>query len=919
VQTTSPARRATPLTAAGAALLALVLVLAFAVPVARTAAAQTETGRLSLFKRIENLDTGSSEGRRELWTMHARNLDTGELIQGDGLNGVQSLEVPAGTYRIWETGGVAGYRFQNWNCGGDDILDPTPDVVVPPGGTLTCTVDNEAIAPTLTLVKEVVGGTAAPEDWTLRAQGPQSIAGPSGSDAVTDQELRIGQYTLSEEGGPDGYRNDGWRCRGADLDGDVVTLALGQSVTCTVTNVAPLVPTAATLTLVKQVVGGPAAPADWTLTAAGPQTVTGTTGTPAVQAVETDPGTYALSEDGPPGYDGAWSCTGAAAGDGSDGAVVVAEGEDVVCTATNTWAGATLTLVKELTPGSLARPVDWTLSATGPQATVSGRHGSAAVTDAFVPAGDYVLAEEGWTGFEASGWTCTGGDVDGDVVTVGEGADVTCTIVNTALPSSLTLVKVVDGGPAAPEDWTLSATGPQADGAPGTISGPSGSAAVTHVDVGEGLHALAESGGPDGYEPSGWTCEGGVLLGTSVLVGADDHVLCTVTNTYVEATLTLEKQVEGGSADPAAWTLSATDEQGEQVLDGASGSDAVTAVPVPTGSYDLAESGGYGGYAPDGWTCDGGDLDGATVTLGAGDEVTCVVTNRAVLPHLTLVKELDDRGYTGDAVPTDWTLSAVGAGTALSGVTGSADVSHVTVEPGRYVLGESGGEDGWTALGWSCDTARVVRVAGETAAVSAVVVEPGDDVTCTVTNHWLAGTLTLHKQVVDDVVPNDDWELTATGPTPLSGFDGSPDVTRVPVAEGDYGLAESGSGWEWEQEEWVCDGGALLDESTVHVDDGQDVECTVVNLVLDPPTPTDPPTDPTDPPTDPTAPPTGPTGPPTDGTSGPPGGATDGSTDGSAGPGGMATTGGDVALLLGLAALALVTGVVALVVRRSRA
>jgi len=46
-----------------------------------------------------------------------------------------------------------------------------------------------------------------------------------------------------------------------------------------------------------------------------------------------------------------------------------------------------------------------------------------------------------------------------------------------------------------------------------------------------------------------------------------------------------------------------------------------------------------------------------------------------VLPHLTLVKELDDRGYTGDAVPTDWTLSAVGAGTALSGVTGSADVS----------------------------------------------------------------------------------------------------------------------------------------------------------------------------------------------------------------------------------------------------
>ncbi|QJW35303.1 hypothetical protein [Cellulosimicrobium protaetiae] len=905
-------RSAAALAAVVALVLALGTLLALAAVGALPASAQVETGRLSLFKRIENLDTGSSEGRRELWTMHARNVETGAVIEGDGLNGVQSLEVPAGTYRIWETGGVAGFRFQNWNCGGEDILDPTPDVVVPPGGTLTCTVDNEAISPTLTLVKAVVGGTASPEDWTLRAQGPSSIAGPSGSDAVTDQAVRIGQYTLSEEGGPAGYRDDGWVCEGAEVVGSTVTIDLADSVTCVVTNVAPVVPTVPTLTLVKEVVGGPAVAGDWTLTAEnGTTTVTGTTGDAAVTAAEVSPGRYTLSEDGPAGYDGAWSCTGATSGDGSDGAVTVAEGDDVVCTATNTWAGATLTLTKELEGELFAQPSHWTLSATGEPTpgdvvTVSGPSGSPAVTDAFVPAGDYTLSEDGWSGFEAGPWECTGATVEGDVVSIGEGAVVGCTITNTALPSLLTLVKVVDGGPAAPEDWTLSATGPQADGGTGTISGPSGSVAVTQVDVGEGVHTLAESGGPPGYESEGWACEGALVQdGPSVVIGADEDVVCTVTNTYVESTLTLVKVVAGGSADPAAWTLSATDAAGETVAEGAAGGAEVTDVPLPPGAYDLAESGGYGGYVSEGWTCGPAPVEGSTVTLGPGDDVTCVVTNRAELPHLTLVKELDDRGYTGDVVATDWTLTATGEGREIAGVTGSADVSHVGVGPGRYVLGESGGPDGWTALRWVCDEARVVQTPGSGGAlVSTVVVEPGDDVTCTVTNHWLAGTLTLHKEVVDDAAPADDWQLTAAGPTAISGFDGSEDVTLVPVAAGTYDLTESGSDWDYTQEGWVCDGGTLVDVDTVRVDDGADVDCTVVNTVLVPPNPTPTPTDPTAPPTD------GPTSdvPEPDGTSTP--GATPGND--------LAATGTDVVVLLAAALVALVVGGTLLGVRRRR-
>lgn len=885
-----------------AAVLALTVVLAVLAAVAvtggRAAAAQAETGRLSLFKRIENLDTGSSEGRRELWTMHAVNVTTGATIEGDGLNGVQSLEVPAGTYRISESGGVSGYRFQNWNCGGADILDPTPEVVVPPGGSVQCTVDNEAVRPSLTLVKEVEGGTASPADWTLRAQGPESVAGPSGSPAVTGVPMRVGQYTLSEEGGPAGYRSEGWTCDGAPLSGDVVTLDLGRSVTCTVRNVSGAGGGAEpTLTLVKKVVGGPAGAEDWTLSATGPQAVSGVTGDPEVTAAGVAPGEYALGEQGPVGYAGAWSCTGAAAGDGAGGSVTIAPAEHVTCTATNTWQGGILTLVKEIEGTTTAVPADWTLTAAGEGTTVSGSSGSPDVTGVDVPPGDYALSEAGWTGFDPGPWQCTGGALDGSVVSVEPGATVVCTVTNAVVLPHLTLVKEVQGGPTVPADWSLAATGPQAGGGTATITGPSGGVEVSHVHVGAGEHTLAELTTLPDHESGEWVCEGATgQAGDVVTIAPDDDVVCTVTNTYIGSTLTLVKDVVGGSADPAAWTLTATDAAGDAVVEGASGTPATTQRHLPAGDYELAETGGFGGYDSEGWSCTGdATLTGSTVSLPAGGVATCTVTNVAQLPHLTLVKELDDRGFTGEVAATEWTLSAEGAGLSASGPTASAAVSHVSVEPGRYALGESGGPEGWTSLGWSCEGARV--------AGSTVIVPAGADVVCTVTNHWLAGTLTLHKEVVDDAAPADDWELTAAGPTPLSGHDGSPDVTTVPVAEGAYDLSESDSEWDYEQVAWACDGGELVDD-TVRVGDGADVTCTVTNTVTGPTTPTEP----------------GETSPPTDGPTsdvpGPDATPTSGATTGAEN---LATTGSAVTGLLATALAALVLGGVLLALRRRRA
>lgn len=110
-------------------------------------------------------------------------------------------------------------------------LPSTPD-------SMKCTfVNTYTPKSTLTLVKSVSGGSATPNQWTLNANGPTPISGTSGSAAVTNQRVTPGVYTLSELAGPAGYVQQGaWSCTGGTLNGNQLTLADGQSATCTVTN-----------------------------------------------------------------------------------------------------------------------------------------------------------------------------------------------------------------------------------------------------------------------------------------------------------------------------------------------------------------------------------------------------------------------------------------------------------------------------------------------------------------------------------------------------------------------------------------------------------------------------------------------------------------------------------------------------------
>ena len=320
-------------------------------------------------------------------------------------------------------------------------------MTVPVGGSATCTINNVDQPAQLTLVKTVTnnnGGTAVPTDWTLAAAGPTPISGTTGSVAVTNAPVSAGTYTLSESGGPAGYASAGWTC---STSGSTVvtsvTVPVGGSATCTINNVDQ----PAQLTLIKTVTnnnGGTAVPTDWTLAAAGPTPISGTTGSVAVTNAPVSAGTYTLSESGgPAGYASAgWTCS--TSGSTVVTSVTVPVGGSATCTINNVDQPAQLTLIKTVTNnnGGTAVPTDWTLAAAGPT-PISGTTGSVAVTNAPVSAGTYTLSESGGpAGYASAGWTCsTSGSTVVTSVTVPVGGSATCTINNDDIAGTWTISK----------------------------------------------------------------------------------------------------------------------------------------------------------------------------------------------------------------------------------------------------------------------------------------------------------------------------------------------------------------------------------------------------------------------------------------------------------------------------------------------
>lgn len=158
-------------------------------------------------------------------------------ISGNGPTVASNSFFSAGEYTLHEDGPL-GYDIGNgWVCIGG-TQGPIPNhITVNTGESADCTITNDDIPPKLTLVKNVINdnsGTSIASNWILNANGPTPISGAGG--VISDNTFSAGTYSLSESTGPIGYQASQWVCVGGSQAGDSVSLALGESATCTVTN-----------------------------------------------------------------------------------------------------------------------------------------------------------------------------------------------------------------------------------------------------------------------------------------------------------------------------------------------------------------------------------------------------------------------------------------------------------------------------------------------------------------------------------------------------------------------------------------------------------------------------------------------------------------------------------------------------------
>ncbi|HEY3631312.1 MAG TPA: hypothetical protein VGL21_10460 [Jatrophihabitantaceae bacterium] len=274
------------------------------------------------------------------WTLSA--TPTGSFPGGVGPvsepgNAGTRLNIRPGTTYLLGADGPAGYTASDWQCataGSPPTAGAT--LVTQPGDAVTCTITETQQqapppAPRLTLVLSVdngaTGGTAVPSGWTLHASGPVTLDGTSGSAAVTDVSVPAGTYALSADGGPNGYQLSDWTCTGGT---GAVTLAAGDVATCTVTATAQPSHLTLGLTIVPPDGGSPA---DWTLTATGPVTVSGHPGDGAITDATVPIGSYTLNASGPDGATASnWDCNGVASGP----SVTLALGDTATCVVTFT-------------------------------------------------------------------------------------------------------------------------------------------------------------------------------------------------------------------------------------------------------------------------------------------------------------------------------------------------------------------------------------------------------------------------------------------------------------------------------------------------------------------------------------------------------------------------------------------------------
>ncbi|MBP9669276.1 MAG: hypothetical protein KBE09_03235 [Candidatus Pacebacteria bacterium] len=296
---------------------------------------------------------------------------------------------------------------------------------------------------------------------------------------------------------------------------------------------------------------------------------------------------------------------------------------------------------------------------------------------------------------------------------------------------SLTIVK--DATPNSAQDFAFTTTGSGMsnfsldDDADGTLSN-------TRVFSGlaAGTFSVAETI-PSGWFQSSVTCSDGSPV-SAIDLAEGENVTCTFTNTeYASLTVALATNPDETGEE---FGFSSSELETAVVLTDTTGSDETNTLSsvLTAGTYDVSLSTTPEGWVLDGFSCSD-ESDPSSVTLGAGEDVTCTATYTK-LPNLTIEKvSLPDSGPF-DINVTGATTSTFTADLSGDGVDSSDVQLHMT-PVGSYTVSEMIPEGTHTAM--SCVSTNAGNgaddaVALETDGSVTFNLGAGQHMTCVVNN-----------------------------------------------------------------------------------------------------------------------------------------------------------------------------------------
>lgn len=686
--------------------------------------------------------------------------------------------VAVGTYTVTEQS-LNGWSLENIIC---DDADSSVNKTVRQAiirltakETVTCTFANSKLG-SIKIVKKTQGG-----EGTFSYSSPQL-----GNFRLTTQKKEAdrlftgvapGIYSVSEA------PTKGWDltnaiCSNGSNPGRI-TVALGENVTCSFTNVKR-----GSITVVKTSVGGDAT-FGFTSAALGGFDLATVGGTAQRTFDYLVAGTYDLSESALAG----WAQTGATCSDFSTlPNVNVAAGEDVTCTFTNTKQGS-LTVVKQ------AQGSDTTFAFTSAAlgnfnlTTVNGR---ASQTFASLNPGAYDLSETMPASWRQTSATCSDGSTLPNV-NVDAGEDVTCTFANEQLDTIL-IVKLALGG-----DDTFSFTSAALGNF--TMTTSSGSAVKAFSGLAPGSYAVAESAAP------GWnaaeadpTCSNGNKA-SNINLASGQLVVCIFVNLKPD-TIVVEKRTVGG--DGSFGFSSNLPGAGSFTLATANGAASRTFNNLSPATYNISET-PQAGWAQTGVSCDNGATPD-NINLMPGMTVRCIFTDTK-LSNITVVKQ---------ATGGDGSFSFTGSLGSFNLTTagGTAQRTFANLLPGSHRINE-------TTPAWWRQTSAGCADGSNPASLN---LSAGKNLTCTFANTKL-GSLTV---VVDTTGGNGTFGFTSAA---LGNFDitttaGTGQKAFANLTPGTYDLTEVAPGG-WDLGLATCSNGS--NPASVTVAPGENVVCTFEN------------------------------------------------------------------------------------------